>query len=138
MSVGLAVWWLLRGFSSPTNYGQALAGLFALWLALILLRTLKDDIFPADASDNLQNRAYWHLPLNILLSIAPGLFLMWFGVFAPASPSVTNSGIDVCQFETGFCVSGTRSMIFFGGFALLVGLGLVYVLVRSAEQEDKE
>ena len=135
MSVGLALWWLLRGFSSPTNYGQALAGLFALWLALILLRTLKDDLFPADAS---QNRAYWRLPLNILLSISPGLFLIWFGIFAPASPSVTNSGIDVCQFEPGFCVSGTRSMIFFGGFALLVGLGLVYVLVRSAEQEDKE
>ncbi|KAA3642688.1 MAG: hypothetical protein DWQ07_19355 [Chloroflexi bacterium] len=131
VSVGLAVWWLLHGFSSPTNYGQALAGLFALWLALILLRALKDDLFPADASNNLQNRAYWRLPLNILLSISPGLFLLWFGIFAPASPSVTNSGLDVCQFETGWCVSGTRSMIFFGAMALLVGLGMVYLLIKN-------
>lgn len=132
LSTGLAVWWLLRGLSLPTNYGQVLAGLFASWLALVLLRAIKDDFFPTDASADQGRSAFWRLPLNILLSVSPGLFLLWFGIFAPASPSVTNSGVDVCQFEVGWCVSGTRSMMVFGAMALFVGLGVVYVLVKSA------
>lgn len=132
-----AVWLILSALTSPVNYGRLTAGLLVLWLALILLRGLKDQLwsFQQTGPEYRRRRAYRRLPFSILLSIAPGAILLWYGIFAPAVPSRTRGGIDVCELQVGLCVSGTRAFIFWGIVVLIGGLIWAYVLIRSAGKE---
>jgi hypothetical protein len=129
---------IFSSFGSPLNYGRLTIGLLALWLSAVWFKQSWQESWLA----NLRNRPTYEQGLflwaiNALLIILPGLILLGYGVFSPASPSLTNSGVDICQFEVGYCVSGSRAFIFIGGLALLIGLVWAYFMFtveRSASR----
>jgi hypothetical protein len=122
--LALAIWLAVTGVLVGLTHGRLTASVWALWLAIILLRGLKDRLWPAAGDDTLQ-RAWMRLPLNIVLALMPGLSLVWFSLFAPNTPSITESGLDVCALETGLCLSGPRSVIVWA--VILVSIGLVSI-----------
>jgi hypothetical protein len=120
-----SLWLAVTGLLPALNHGRLTASAWVLWLAVILLRALKDRIWPftgADSAANLQ-RAWMRFPLNVVLAFMPGLSLLWFGIFAPDEPSLTQGGLDVCALETGLCISGPRAVIVWG--VLILGIGLL-------------
>ena len=65
---------------------------------------------------------------DLFFSLCPGAFLVWYGASAPQVPSYARGGMDVCDLEPGFCVSGTRAFIAFGIELLVIGLVIAVAL----------
>jgi len=120
----LALWLAGTGLFPSLNHGRLTASVWVFWLAIILLRGLKDRIWPflEDDPDALLRRAWMRLPLNVVLALLPGLSLLWFGLFAPNESSLTRGSVDVCTLETGLCISGPRATIIWGVLILVIGL----------------
>ncbi len=137
----VAFWLAGTGLFPALNHGRIVASLWLLWLAVIFLRGLKDRLWPPTNGDSLQ-RAWMRLPLNIILALLPGLSLVWFSLFAPNTPSVTQGSFDVCALETGLCVSGPRSVIIWGIILVAIGLIGIWLIwpgrVQTAGQEQGE
>jgi hypothetical protein len=125
-------------FGELFNYARFIWGLFLLWPGLIWLRILKDVLVARVRPDwAARDDAWRRLPFNIATALAPGQSLIWYGLAAPANPTLTRGGFDVCELAVGYCVSGTRAMAWFGGFALLIGLVVVSLMVRTAKEAGK-
>lgn len=60
--------------------------------------------------------------VDLVFAILPGALLMMYGGLAPAVPSLTRGGLDVCDTFAGFCVSGTRAFVDLGICTLIVGV----------------
>jgi hypothetical protein len=123
-------------FGEPFNYARFTWGLFLLWPGLIWLRRLKD-LLVARVRPDSEDNAWRRLPFNIAMALMPGLTLIWYGLAAPANPTLTRGGFDVCELAVGYCVSGTRAIAYFGAFFWLVGLVMVRQLVRAAREANK-
>ena len=118
-------------FSSPFNYARFAWGLMLLWPGLIWLRMLKDALVARNGG---HDKAWRRLPFNAAMALMPGLVLLWYGLAAPADPTLTRGGFDVCELSVGYCVSGTRAGAYFGGFGLLLGLVVISLMVKAAQQ----
>ena len=126
-AVGLVV----SSFGPTLNYGRLAFGLSVLWVCALWLR---QDL----ARRYGFGKGWLGWGINALLAIIPGLILLWYGWSAQAQPSLTNSGIDVCALQTGWCASGTRAFGFFGGAALLVGLVWSYFLFSIEKKSARQ
>ena len=129
----VSLWLLATGLAGPPNHNRITLGLLLAWVAALFLRAIKDAQLPTGRSAN----PLWRAPFSVLLALAPGLILLAYGLFAPAQPSLANSGVDVCAYEVGWCVSGTRAFIVFGGVALLIGIAVAYAIVKAAIQANR-
>lgn len=125
-------------FGEPFKFARFAWGLVLLWPGLIWLRMLKDAWVERSAPDwAARDNAWRRLPFNAAMALMPGLIFIWYGLAAPASPTLTRGGFDVCDLSVGYCVSGTRAVAWFGGFALLLGLLVVWLMVRAAKEANK-
>jgi hypothetical protein len=123
------IWLVISSQGTPTDYGQLTLGLLGLWLSAVWLKQYVQQTYGSA-------RGWLGWAINALLAIVPGLILLWYSLFTPAQPSLTNSGVDVCAFQTGWCVSGNRALSFFSGFALLAGIVWAY-FTFTIEQKTK-
>lgn len=110
----VAVWLAFTSFGNDLNYGRLTLALLIFWLGGVWLKQ------SLERNGRLDGWLLWGA--NATIAIIPGLILLGYGLFSPAQPSLTNSGVDVCQLETGWCISGSRVFIFWGGALLLAGL----------------
>lgn len=112
-------WAIAIGKGPEVRYGLLVWGALSLWSGMLVSwigvrRALREREGPY------RKRLMRILDLGVAL--APGVILIMYGVFAPAAPSLTQGGFDVCDTSPGFCVSGTRAFIHFGVFTLVVGV----------------
>jgi hypothetical protein len=121
LTFALGVWLVASSLAATPVYGRLTFGLLILWLSAIWLKQSLEQRYGA-----LQGWPAW--AVNAVLALIPGLILFSYGAFTPAQPSLTNSGIDVCQLSTGFCVSGSRTFVFFGGVLFLAGVAWSYFM----------
>ena len=123
-----AAWALTTGWSPEVSYVQLAWGFFAVWV--VLLRVWCALRAVVMGSGGLIRRSCVHV-LDTIVSLLPGSILVAYGWFAPAAPSITRGGMDVCDLEVGYCVSGTRAFIGFGVVALVFGAIISLCLVIS-------
>jgi hypothetical protein len=129
---------IFSSVGSPLNYGRLTIGLLALWASAVWFK----QSWQQSWLESLGNRPTYEQGLflwaiNAFLITLPGLILLGYGVFSPASPSLTNSGVDICQFQVGYCVSGSRAFIFIGGLALLLGLVWAYFMFSVEKKANR-
>jgi hypothetical protein len=129
---------VFSSLGSPLNYGRLTLGLLALWASAVWFK----QSWQQSWLESLGNRPSYEQGLflwaiNSFLIILPGLILLGYGVFSPASPSLTNSGVEICQFQVGYCVSGSRAFIFIGGLALLLGLVWSYLMFTVEKKANR-
>ena len=115
----LGIWLVASSFTPDLNYGRLVTGLLFLWVSTIWLKQYVE-------LKRGRARGWLNWGITSLLAVIPGLILLWYGLLTPAQPSLTNSGIDVCALQTGWCVSGTRAFIFWGGIVFLAGLAWAF------------
>ena len=134
LGCGLGAWLVTTGSQEPIDYERTVWGGLFLWVTVLVARSWVRQLgaTPNPDAPNLSRRMWQRLPPNILLSLAPGAILLWYGLAAPQKPSYTRGGIDICDLQVGLCVSGTRAFIFFGIVLLVFGLSVVYLLIRRA------
>jgi hypothetical protein len=117
----IGLWLVISSFEAELNYGQLALGLLLLWACAFWAKGFWE-------ANHGPVGGWPGWALSSLLAIIPGLILLAYGLLAPAQPSLTNSGLDVCALQTGWCVSGTRAFAFFGAAGLLAGLAWSYFL----------
>lgn len=133
-----AVWALMTGWSPEIHYERITWGLFAAWMMLLHLwfAVRARVLGPGGVL-----RRPLVLLIDILFSLLPGVFLFGYGWLAPAAPTLTRGGMDVCDLEVGYCVSGTRAFIGFGLVLLVFGSIFSLCLVvaeRAAAQARRK
>lgn len=124
------VWAVTTGSGPELGYGRLTWAALAAWFVLLrcwlgLWKRLYS------APPGAVARAVGCL-IDCVFTLAPALIVIAYGALAPAAPSLTAGGVDVCQYETGFCVSGTRSFIGFGIFMLVVELIFAGCIIVAA------
>lgn len=129
-----AVWALSTGWTPEIHYERVTWGMFAAWLVSVRIWS------------RLRGRAFQTCGFfctwlgDLLFSLSPGGFLVWYGASAPQVPSYTRGGMDICDLEPGFCVSGTRAFIGFGIELLVVGFviaGALYFAKPPPKRSDQ-
>jgi len=126
------------GLTPAINHGRLTASVWFFWLGIIFIRALGDRLKPFNNNgdiDQARQRAWMRLPLNVILALSPGLSLLWFSLFAPDTPSLTRGGIDVCELETGFCMSGPRAVIVWAFLVIIIGLIGLWLIWPSRGQK---
>jgi FtsH-binding integral membrane protein len=116
---------LYTGFTPEIKYGQLAWGALGAWSTLVLLWLR----VPRRVRKSEQGATVFvSYAVTLLLCVAPGVILACYGWLAAAVPSYTRGGVDVCELEVGYCVSGTRSFIFFGFWGVVIGLIINWVI----------
>lgn len=123
--VAMSAWALYTGVTPDIKYGQLTWGALGAWAALLLLWLR----VPQRVRKSKHGwTAFVSYVVTLLLCVAPGIILASYGWLAPAVPSYTRGGVDVCDLEVGYCVSGTRAFIFLGGSSAVIGLIINWVI----------
>jgi hypothetical protein len=122
-------WLVISSQGTATDYGQLTLGLLGLWLSAVWLKQ-----YVEQARGSVNGWLGW--AINTALAVIPGAILLWYSLFTPAEPSLTNSGVDVCEFQVGWCISGNRALSVLGGMLLLAGVGWSY-FTFTIEQRTK-
>jgi hypothetical protein len=131
LTFALGLWLVVSSQGAELDHTRLTVGLLILWVCALWLKQY------LQTNGNL-GQGWLSWAVSSVLAIIPGAILLWFGIFAPAQPSLTNSGVDVCQFQTGWCVSGTRTFIFWGGAVLLAGLAWSYFMFTIEKRAERK
>lgn len=123
------IWLVISSQGTPTDYGRLTLGLLGLWFCAVWLKQNAEH-----ARRSVSGWFGWSI--NTILAVIPGSILLWYSLFTPAQPSLTNSGVDVCEFQVGWCISGNRALSFLGVMVLLAGIGWSY-FTFTIEQKTK-
>jgi len=120
-----SAWALYTGSDPEIKYGQLTWGSLGAWATLVLLWLRVPKRIRRSERGAAAVASY---VMRLLLCVAPGVILACYGWLAPPAPSYTQGGVDVCQLEVGYCVSGTRAFIFFGCWSVVIGLIINWVI----------
>ena len=120
---GFVAWVFATSFGPELRYERLVWGMLAAWLVGVRVW--------ADLRSRTSKMCgfIWAWLCDLFFSLSPGAILVWYGASAPASPSYARGGMDVCDLEPGFCVSGTRAFVGFGIELLVIGAVIAVALL---------
>lgn len=128
-------WAVLGVAAAEPRYGLALCGALVLWAGLLTVWMKVRRVVSGEARPS---RKRFTRLVDLVFSLAPGLVLVAYGAFAPAAPSLTRGGFDVCDASPGYCVSGVRAFVDLGICALIVGVITHWVIWLETKATPKD
>lgn len=129
--------WALTVSQGPEiRYGLMLWGALSVWCGLTMGWILARPRMRL-AGSPYRKRLVRLLDLGV--AVLPGVLLIAYGALAPAAPSLTQGGFDICDTSPGYCVSGTRAFVHFGLFILVTGVIANWVVgLEPPEKSDRK
>lgn len=130
-----SLWALATGWEPEVNYERLVWAALALWLSTLWVWIAVRGRLRSFATPLMKRLSRL---VDIMIALAPGAILIAYGSIAPAAPSLTRGGFDVCDTSPGWCVSGTRAFVAFGIFTILLGLIAHWIVGLEAPKKDTE
>lgn len=127
--LALGVWAMMTGWEPEILFVRLTWGALGLWCGLLGFWIA---IRRRTGFKGRPVRKFFVRLIDLSFALLPGVILIAYGALAPAAPSLTQGGFDVCDTSPGYCVSGTRAFVPFGIFTIIIGVILNWVVGLEA------